>query len=162
MRLHAPLAALPGAERAAGHLGDALAAALSRRDGSWLAGKWVNAVPLPAVIVSILAYIGLGSLALHLLGGAVSRSWRPAAAGCFALLFFAGWIWLVAGMVLGSARSGLLMLRWWVALVGGLLVAVGPFALLPHPFTIVVGAILGVAFGSWVATGKARWLHRES
>ena len=87
-------------------------------------------MPLPAVIVGIFAYIGLSSLVLHLLGDAVSRPWRPAVAGCFALLFFAGWIWLIAGMILGSARGGFQMLRWWVALVGGLLVAIGSFALL--------------------------------
>lgn len=118
-------------------------------------------MPLPIVIAGIFAYIGLGSLGLHLFGDNVPRSWRPAAAGCFALLFVAGWVWLIAGMMLGSARDGFLLLRWWVALIGGALIAIGPFALLPHPAMLLVGAVLGVAFGSWVATGKSRWLHRD-
>lgn len=117
-------------------------------------------MPKTAVIASILAYIVLGRLGLDLVMDHVLRSWRPAAAGCCGVAFIAGWIWLIAGMMLGSARDGLLVLRWWVAVMGGLFIAVAPFALLPHPAMALIGAALGFAFAGRVATGKAWWLHR--
>ncbi len=118
-------------------------------------------MPTSVVIAGIFAYIILSSLLLNLIGDVIPRGWRPTAATLFGLAFFAGWVWLVFGMSLGSARGGFIMLRWWIGLMGGMLIFVGPFALLPHPAMLVLGAILGVAFGSWVATGKATWLHRD-
>lgn len=108
---------------------------------------------MPIVISGMFAYTGLAPIGPNLLEEVVSLRRHPAAAVSFALLFGAGWVWLIAGMLLGSARGGFLMLRCWVGLVGGCLIAIGPFALLPHSAMIVVGGALGIAFGSWIATG---------
>jgi hypothetical protein len=118
-------------------------------------------VPTPVAVLAIFAYIGLSGLALRLLEGFVSRGSRPTAALIFGLIWACGWVWLLGALALGSARGGVQLLRAWIAMVGGLSIAVAPFALIPHPATIVAGVIGGVAFGTWVVTGRAHWLHKE-
>jgi hypothetical protein len=114
----------------------------------------------PVVLIpATLAYILFGGLLLRLGAYLVPQSRAMTEVIGFSWVF--GWIWLVGALAARSARVGWLLLRCWIGFVGGVLLAIGPFALLPHPATIVAGVALGVAWGSWCIMGKAHWLWRD-
>lgn len=111
-------------------------------------------------VIAIFGYIALGGLLVQTLDGLPSNQ-RPIAAIIFLLVWVSGWIWLLGSLALGSARGGAALLRGWIALMGGMFIAMAPIVLLPHPIAIAGGVIAGAAFGSWIITGKARWIHKN-
>ncbi|MCA3349956.1 MAG: hypothetical protein INF97_05115 [Roseomonas sp.] len=86
---------------------------------------------------------------------------RSNAVGAVGLIWLLGWVWMMGALALGSVREGFGFLRAWLGYVFGMLVMVAPIALFPHPVTVVIGVVGGVAVGTWVASGKAYWLHKE-
>jgi hypothetical protein len=117
-------------------------------------------VPTPVVVVAMFAYIALGGFGVSLLDH-VSPRHRPNAAVAVGLIWILGWVWMIGAMALGSVREGFSFLRAWLGYVFGMSIMVTPIALLPHPLTVIIGFVGGVAVGTWIATGKAHWLHKD-
>ncbi|MFC3675028.1 hypothetical protein [Ferrovibrio xuzhouensis] len=115
-------------------------------------------MPTPVIIAGMFIYIGLGGLMMNFVVPAFGYSHQKTAAFICGLIWIFGWIWVIGALATKSIRDGFTLLRWWVAVYGGLAIGATPIAILPHPATIVLGVILGVAFGSLVATGKIHWL----
>ena len=73
-------------------------------------------------------------------------------------LFLLGFVFTVVSAASGSAKVGWLFFRMWVGFIGGGLIALGPFAIIPHMATLVLGAVLGCGFATWCITGKFKWI----
>jgi hypothetical protein len=65
-----------------------------------------------------------------------------------------GLAFTIFSLVTASARVGWKLFRMWVGFIGGLFIAVGPFAILPHPVMLVVGAVLGFGFAAFCVAGR--------
>jgi hypothetical protein len=104
--------------------------------------------------IAVCAYALLGRLALD-----VAALFLPKRTAAIVVAFpwLLGFIWLSGAVLLGP-RGGNALLRWWIGIYGGMAIAIGPFAFVPHPVILIVGAGLGFAFLTWVVHGKAEWL----
>jgi hypothetical protein len=115
----------------------------------------------PLLIASVFGYAAGAGLLFQQIKRELSPAYMDAAVLAFAAVFLCGYVWLFAAIMMGSSRQGLMLLRWWLAIMIGGAVAVAPFAFLPHPAVLIGGGAVGFAVGSWIATGKAEWLSRN-
>lgn len=106
----------------------------------------MRSLPAPLVFIGLsIAYAIAGRVALELLGELWPRRTATAIVGVAWLI---GWVWLIGAVILGPT-GGWLLLRYWIALMGGLAIAVAPFAIVPHPGAFLLGIPAAIAFAGW-------------
>lgn len=107
--------------------------------------------------LKIVGSVLLFGLTINFMVGAVEMCIDPTY-GPWIVIPFVGLsgAWMLGALIVDGPSHAFHFLRYWIAVHVGLVIALLPFAVPPHPWLILAGVWVGIGVGSWIASGKFR------